>query len=76
MLHPTPVFIPHIRGRSWLSLITNALPALVSYSEQRFRFLAKASALLSSSLDYKTTLRQVADVAASQLADTFELPLG
>lgn len=38
-------------------------------AEQRARFLARASALLGSSLDSETTLRNVADLAVPSLAD-------
>ncbi|HYG76237.1 MAG TPA: ATP-binding protein [Planctomycetota bacterium] len=38
-------------------------------SEKRFRFLAEASQLLASSLDYHTTLPMVARLAVPQLAD-------
>lgn len=38
-------------------------------SEKRYRFLAEASAVLSSSLDYKTTLESVARLAVPTVAD-------
>jgi PAS domain S-box-containing protein len=38
-------------------------------AQRRFRFLAEASALLTSSLDYETTLGRVADLAVPYLAD-------
>jgi PAS domain S-box-containing protein len=37
--------------------------------EERQRFLGEASAILASSLDYETTLRSVAQLAVSRLAD-------
>lgn len=38
-------------------------------AEQRLRFLAKASELLASSLDYETTLKTVAQLAVPEIAD-------
>lgn len=40
-----------------------------SKSVARFRFLAEASAVLSSSLDYRTTLKSIADLAVPFIAD-------
>ena len=41
----------------------------VRESEERFRFLAASGATLTSSLDYRTTLANVADLAVPTLAD-------
>ena len=41
----------------------------VRESEERFRFLATSGATLTSSLDYRTTLANVADLAVPTLAD-------
>jgi PAS domain S-box-containing protein len=38
-------------------------------SEERFRFLAEASALLASTLDYESTLQSVADIVVPRYAD-------
>ena len=43
--------------------------AAIAASEQQSRFLAEASAVLASSLDYQATLRSVARLAVPQLAD-------
>ena len=45
------------------------LLAATEASEQRARFLAEASTVLASSLDYEATLRSVARLAVPQLAD-------
>lgn len=39
------------------------------HTENNFRFLADASTILSSSLDYKTTLKNVAKIAVPEIAD-------
>ncbi len=41
----------------------------MTLSEQRLAFLAEASAVLASSLDYEATLHRVADLAVSQIAE-------
>jgi PAS domain S-box-containing protein len=43
--------------------------AAAEAAEQRSRFLAEASALLDASLDYETTLQNVANLVVSQMAD-------
>lgn len=42
---------------------------LIKESEEKWSFLAKASKLLSSSLDFKTTLTNVANLAVPEIAD-------
>jgi two-component system, NarL family, sensor histidine kinase BarA len=46
-----------------------AARAAAEESERRARFLAEAGRILSASLDYETTLRNVADLAVQEIAD-------
>jgi signal transduction histidine kinase len=48
---------------------TDAVPLAPLEAERRFAFLAEASALLASSLDYQETLQRVAGLAVPTLAD-------
>ncbi|MEN3330759.1 MAG: hypothetical protein V7641_124 [Blastocatellia bacterium] len=52
-----------------LILAEQAAREAAEAGEQRSRFLAEASAVLASSLDYEATLRSVARLAVPQLAD-------
>ncbi|MEA2483081.1 MAG: hypothetical protein QOC55_1028, partial [Thermoleophilaceae bacterium] len=52
-------------GRIWFHTDISAH----RHQEDSLRFLADATNLLSSSLDYQTTLRRVADLAVSKIAD-------
>ncbi|MBC7810683.1 MAG: DUF4118 domain-containing protein, partial [Burkholderiales bacterium] len=52
-----------------LALAINGLLAAVKRSEEKQRFLAQAGELLNSSLDYQTTLTEVARLAVPTIAD-------
>ncbi|GAC1321186.1 MAG: hypothetical protein NVSMB25_14550 [Thermoleophilaceae bacterium] len=62
-------FFESLSGRVSLALGNARLIEELTISEQRERFLADASELLSSSLDYEKTLTQVAKLAVPNLSD-------
>lgn len=59
------------QAAAWARLLTQEHDARLRAEEaqRRFSFLAEASAVLASSLDYETTLASVAHLAVSKIAD-------
>ncbi|MDP9349129.1 MAG: ATP-binding protein [Gemmatimonadota bacterium] len=66
-VHGVPVREPDGRIREWVGAEADVTEE--RREKERQRFLAEASAILSSSLDYRTTLRSVARLAVPSIAD-------